>query len=87
MLLEEVCQTERVLAYSIIANLFLSVFFLVSINMLKKGFGVSQPAESKRNERGKMCDFSKTEKDEGIGFTAIYSKNGFVYSPINGETN
>jgi len=52
-----------------------------------KGFDVSQPDESKRNERGKMCDFSKTEKDEGIGFTAIHSENGFVLSSINGEAN
>ena len=59
-----------------LVNLILSVFFRVSINMLK-GFDVSQPDESKRNERGKMCDFSKTEKDEGIGFTAIHSENGF----------
>ena len=27
-----------------------------------KGFDVSQPDESKRNERGKMCDFSKQRK-------------------------
>lgn len=53
-------------------------YFFIDQSICKKVFDVSQLAESKQNERGKMCDFSKTEKDEGIGSTAIHSENGFV---------
>ena len=53
----------------------LTIFLHFEIYIFVNGIGFSQLCKSTR-ERGKMCDFSKTEKDSSDRPSAIYCKNG-----------